>query len=192
MRPHYPTKNLEDVSYKLKGATIFSKLDARQGYWAIRLDHESSLTITFNSPDGRYRFLRLPFGLNLSQYVFQLKMDMIIENCPGTLGIADEIAVFGKNEEEHEANLHHLMTRAREGGLIFNKEKCRIKQTSINFFGLIFSETGVKPDPARRDKRHEITNEQDPTTIFPGHNHIHDAIRTKLIHTRCAATRPAQ
>ena len=151
MRPHYPTNNLEDVSYKLKGAKIFSKLDARQGYWAIHLDHESSLKTTFNSPHGRYRFLRLPFGLNLSQDVFQLKMDMIIENCPGTLGIADDIADFGKNEEEHDANLHHLMTRAREGGLIFNKEKCTIKQTSIHFFGLIFNETGAKPDPARLD-----------------------------------------
>ena len=110
MRPHYPTKNLEDVSYKLKCAKIFSKLDARQGYWAIHLDHESILKTTFNSPHGRYRFMRLPFGLNLSQDVFQLKMDMIIENCPGTLGIADDIAVFGKNEEEHDANLHHLMT----------------------------------------------------------------------------------
>ena len=165
MRPHYPTKNLEDVSYKLKGAKIFSKLDARQGYWAIHLDHESSLKTTFNSPHGRYRFLRLPFGLNLSQDVFQLKMDMIIENCPGTLGIADDIAVFGKNEEEHDANLHHLMTRAREGGLIFNKEKCTIKQTSIHFFGLIFNETGAKPDPARLDAIRDMKSPTNKTQL---------------------------
>ena len=29
-RPHYPTKTIEDISYKLKVATIFSKLDALQ------------------------------------------------------------------------------------------------------------------------------------------------------------------
>ena len=29
-RPHYPTKTIEDISYKLRGAKIFSKLDARQ------------------------------------------------------------------------------------------------------------------------------------------------------------------
>ena len=47
-RPHYPTKTIEDISYKLRGAKIFSKLDARQGYWAINIDHESSLKTTFN------------------------------------------------------------------------------------------------------------------------------------------------
>ena len=165
MRPHYPTKNLEDVSYKLKDAKILSKLDARQGYWAIHLDHESSQKTTFNSSHGRYRFLRLPFGLNLSQDVFQLKMDMIIENCPGTLVIADDIAVFGKNEEEHDANLHHLMTRAREGGLIFNKEKCTIKQTSIHFFALIFNETGAKPDPARLDAIRDMKSPTNKTQL---------------------------
>ena len=165
MRPHYPTKNLEDVSYKLNGEQIFSKLDARQGYWVIRLDNESSLKTTFNSPHGRYRFLRLPYGLNLSQDVFQLKMEMIIENCPGTLGIADDIAVFGKNEEEHDANLQHLMTRARKGGLIFNKEKCMIKQTSIHFFCLIFSETGAKPDPGRLDAIRDMKSPTNKTQL---------------------------
>ena len=37
--------------------------DARSGYWNIKLTQESSLLATFNLPFGRYRFLRLPFGL---------------------------------------------------------------------------------------------------------------------------------
>ena len=79
-RPHYPTKTIEGISYKLIGAKIFSKLDARQEYWAVNIDHESSLKTTFNSPHGKYRFNRLPSIF--SQDMFQLKMDMIIENCP--------------------------------------------------------------------------------------------------------------
>ena len=74
---------------------------------------------------------------------------MIIENCPGTLGIANDIAVFGKTEEEHDSNIHHIMKRAQAGGLIFNKEKCKIKQKYIHFFGLIFNEEGAQPDPER-------------------------------------------
>ena len=154
-----PDEDYKDISYKHRGAKIFSKLDARQGYWAINIDHESSLKITFNSPHGRYRFNRLPFGLCLSPDIFQLKMDMIIENCPGTLGIANDIAVFGKTEEEHDSNLHHLMKRAQAGGLIFNKEKCNIKQKYIHFFGLIFNEEGAQPDPERIKAIHD-TNPQ--------------------------------
>ena len=37
----------------------------------------------------------MPFGLVMSQDVFQQKMDQILEQCPGTIGIADDVAVFG-------------------------------------------------------------------------------------------------
>ena len=81
-RPDYHTRTLEEITHKLAGATVFSKLDAHHGYWSVSLDEESSVKTTFNSPFGRYRFLRLPFGLNLSQDVFQEMMDLILEQCP--------------------------------------------------------------------------------------------------------------
>ena len=70
-RPHYRTPTLDEITHKLAGASMFSKLDARHGYWSVKLDDESNILTTFNSPFGRYCFKRLPFGLNLSQYVFQ-------------------------------------------------------------------------------------------------------------------------
>ena len=45
-------------------------------------------------PIGRFRFTCLPFGLCVSQDIFQQKMDFILEKCPGTVGIADGIAVM--------------------------------------------------------------------------------------------------
>ena len=38
-RSHYPTKTIEDISYKLKGSNIFSKLDAHR---AIRAPYRAS------------------------------------------------------------------------------------------------------------------------------------------------------
>lgn len=61
--------------HKLSDAKYFSKLDAKNGYWLIKLDPESQLLTTFNSLFGRYCFQRMPFGLIMSQYVFQQKMD---------------------------------------------------------------------------------------------------------------------
>ena len=67
----------EEITHKFKGNTVFSKLDARHGYWSVVLDEESPYLTTFNSPFGR--FTRLPFGLCVSQYVFQQTMDFILE-----------------------------------------------------------------------------------------------------------------
>ena len=119
-RTYHKTPTLEEITHQFSGARVFSKLDARHGYWSIELDSESSYLTTFNSPFGRYRFQKLPFGLKVSQDIFQEKMDMILEQCPGTLSIADDVAVFGKDLEQHDENLHNLMQVARKYGLIFN------------------------------------------------------------------------
>ena len=69
-RCHHKTPTLEEITHKFTGATRFSTLDAKNGYWSVTLDKESSLLTTFNSPFGRYCFLRMPFGLIMSQDVF--------------------------------------------------------------------------------------------------------------------------
>ena len=102
---------------KLHGSTLFSN-----GYWSTTLDKDSQLLTTFNTPVARYCFIRMPFGLVMSQDVFQQRMEiiLILEQCPGTIGIADDVVVYGQNESEHDANLHRLMQVAVKEGLLFN------------------------------------------------------------------------
>ncbi len=148
-RAHHPTPTLEEITHKLAHAKVFSTLDAKYGYWSVVLDEESSYLTTFNTmhPFGRYRFLRLPFGLKSSQDIFQIKMDQILEACPGTISIADDITVFGKDDDEHDRNLRNLMEQARIHGLVFNPSKLKIKQKRIKFYGVVFDEDGVHSDP---------------------------------------------
>ena len=148
-RPYYKTPTLNEITHQLAGSRVFSKLDARHGYWSVTLDEPSSYRTTSNSPFGRYRFESLPFGLNLSQDVLQERMDHIMERCPGTMGIADDVAVFGKDEKEHGATLHNLMKIAQQEGLVFNPDMCDIKKQKMCFLGLEFSSQGVNPDPEK-------------------------------------------
>ncbi|KAK7105819.1 hypothetical protein V1264_017151 [Littorina saxatilis] len=63
-RTHYKTPTIE-ITNCLSGSKVFNKPDAKHGYWAIKLDEESSMFTAFNSPVGRFRFKRLPFGLKM-------------------------------------------------------------------------------------------------------------------------------
>ena len=85
----------------------------------------------------------------MSQDVFQHKMDQILERCPGTIGIADDIAVYGKTEQEHDRHLHNLMQVAAKNGLVFNSQKCAVKTPQITFFGMVYDQHGVQPDPSK-------------------------------------------
>ena len=134
--PH-KTPTLEEINPTFAGAQFFSKLDAKAGYWSVHLTEKSQELTTFCTPFGRYCFQRLPFGLCVSQDIFQQHMDRIIDGLPGCVCIAEDIAVVGKTEEEHDRNLRQFMERARREGLVINskKKKSQIKQESITFFG---------------------------------------------------------
>ena len=101
LRDHHVTPTLEDILPLFKDAKYLSIVDAKSGHWNVELDEESSCLTTFNSPFGRYRFLRMPFGLKMSQNVFQSKIDQLMEGCVWTTGIADDMIVYAETEEEH-------------------------------------------------------------------------------------------
>ena len=158
--PHkIPT--LEELNPAFANAKMFSKLDAKAGYWSIPLHEESQLLTTFRTPFGRYCWRRLPFGLNVSQDIFQARMDIILENLPGVVNIADDICVFGSNQAEHDQNLQLLMDRAASSGLVFNSAKCEIAKDEINFFGNRYTSDGILPDPR---KIRDLNNMPSPGT----------------------------
>lgn len=161
-RPQHHIPTVEELSHKFAGSKVFSKLDARCGYWAIGLDEDSQLLTTFNTPFGRYCYKRLPFGLNVSQDLFQRAMDNVLDDLPGVVSIADDITVHGKDDREHDENLHQLMERAGQRGLVFNGEKCFIKMKKVTFYGSVYSADGITPDP---EKVQAIVDIPTPTNV---------------------------
>ena len=117
---HHKMPTVEEVTHEFTNLHYFIKVNACHGYWSIVLDEESSLLMTFNIPFGRYHFLHLPFGLVCSQDIFQKRMDQFLKECPGCIGIANNITVHGCTEAEHDAHLHNLMQVACKYGAVFN------------------------------------------------------------------------
>ena len=164
-RTYHRTPRLEEITPRLCGSTVFSKLDAKHGYWGIMLDDESATLTTFTTPFGRYRFLRMPFGLNVSQDYFQEQMDRILEGCDGAIGIADDITVFGKDQAEHDRHLYQFMDRAKAHGLVLNLKKCQISQKSVKFFGNIYDKDGVHPDPDKVKALRDMPSPENPEDL---------------------------
>ena len=93
---HYKAPTLEEISHKLSSAMVFSKLDAKDGFWSIHLDTPSSYLTTFNTHKGHYQYLHWPFGLKMSQDVFQMCMDQITNRLPRINTIHDDKMYLAK------------------------------------------------------------------------------------------------
>ena len=126
-------------------AKVFTKLDAKAGYWSVKLGESSQLLTTFRTPFGRYCWQRLPFGLNNSQDIFQARMDSILEGLKGVVSIADDVSVFGTTDKEHDTNLINFMERAKREGLVFTSTKCYFNKSEISFLGNTYTKYGIKP-----------------------------------------------
>ena len=133
----------------LSDAKYFSVLDATSGYWQIKLDEESSLFTTCNTPFGRYRFTRRPFGIHSAQEVFKKTMDMAFEGINGCKSIIDDMLVWGSSKEEHGHNLRKVLERTREVGIKWNAEKCVFGATDVSYFGHVLSDKRVQADPKK-------------------------------------------
>ena len=82
-REYYQLPTIEEITARMPGARFFSTMDARSGYWPIPLDEESSKLTTFNTPFGRFRFTRMPFGIRSAQEVFHKRVHKIFEDIQG-------------------------------------------------------------------------------------------------------------
>ena len=93
----------------------------------------------------------------MSQDVFQMKMDLIMEWCPGFISIHDDIVVYGVSKEDHDANLVNLLNVAQIEGLVLNSKKLELKRPRVSFFGAEYSTDGMHPCPKKIQGITEMT-----------------------------------
>ena len=65
-REHYYARTIDEILPQMHAKKCFSVADTNKGYWHVELDKESSLLCTFNTPFGRNRSKRLPYGVSAS------------------------------------------------------------------------------------------------------------------------------
>ncbi|GJP32427.1 hypothetical protein CLOM_g17018 [Closterium sp. NIES-68] len=125
----YPIPRIDDLLGQLRGATVFSKLDLRSGYWQIRMADNSIHKSAFRTRYGSYEYLAMPFGLTNAPATFQAEMNHILrpllDEC--VVVYLDDIVIYSRNMKQHSE---------------FALEK-------VQFLGRLVSAQGVHVDPKK-------------------------------------------
>ena len=129
--------------------SVFTIVDFKKGYWMVVLHPESRKLICMALPFGSFQWTRLPMGTVVAQDIFQSKLDAIFIGMEGVTGIADDMVIAGRNEEEHNRNFLAFMERCMSNNLTLNAKKIQFKQPQVSFYGHCWSKDGISPDPKK-------------------------------------------
>ena len=150
-REPYYSRSVDELISMFAGAKVFTIVDMDKGYWQVVLHPDSRKYTCMAFDIGRYQFKRLPMGSKVASDIFQRMLDSVYIGLPGVTGIADDMVIFGRNEEEHDRNLILFLEATRKNGLVLNKRKLQFKKEEVSFFGHRWNSTGISPDPKKTE-----------------------------------------
>ncbi|CAI7813547.1 unnamed protein product, partial [Closterium sp. NIES-54] len=124
----YPIPRIDDLLDQLRGATVFSKLDLRSGYWQIRMADNSIHKTAFRTRYGSYEYLVMLFGLTNAPATFQAEMNHILrpllDEC--VVVYLDDILIYSRDMKQHIEHLRCVFE-------ILRREKFYVKLSKSEF-----------------------------------------------------------
>ena len=139
----WPMPKVEDIFSKLNRATYFTTLDLCAGYHHIPLDNSSIPKTAFNSPFGKYEYVKVPFRLAQVPAYFQELMTGILKDFTFAIAYLDDIIIFSKTPQEHLSHICMVFEKLRSANLSMKKSKCSFFSKEIQYLGHILSTTGI-------------------------------------------------
>ena len=158
----YPVRTLTDFTAELHGKTVFSKIDLLKGYHQIPVADEDIGKTGVITPFGLFIFPRTPFGLKNAGQDFQRLMDEILGDIPRVFVYIDDILVASETLDQHYDDLKNVFQILETHGMVINRAKCVLAQSSVEFLGYKVDKNGITPLP---DRVTDIKKTAQPTTV---------------------------
>ena len=148
----YPLPLISDIIDRLKGATIFTKLDVRAGYNNVRIKEGDEWKAAFITPSGLFEPTVMFFGLCNAPATFQNMMNDLFRDMlqEGWMVIyMDDILIFSDNVEDHHERTRRALQRLQDSDLFLKAEKCEFDRQEVEFLGSIIRPGVVAMDPVK-------------------------------------------
>ena len=110
---------------------------------------------------GRYRFLRLPFGIKSAPEVYQCTMQELFGDLEGVEIYFDDFLVWGETKKHLGDRLEVVFQRCRQYNLRLNLSKCRFFLQEVLWLDHMILNGGLQADPAKVEAIMEMVEPRD-------------------------------
>ena len=132
----YPIPRIDDLIDELNDARYLTKIDLNKGFLQIPVRDEDQQKTAFQTPWGKFEFLRMPFGLMNAPSTFQRAMNRVLEGLEKfSSGYIDDIVVYSREWKEHVEQVREVLDNLRQFGLTANHKKCVWGVATIEYLG---------------------------------------------------------
>lgn len=143
----WPLPRLQDIRYRIKGATWFARIDLRDAFFRIEVPAEYRHLTAFMVGTSTFQFKRMPFGLKTAPATFQRFMDWgLSEFWAWAVWYIDDILITGTSRSEVIDRERIVRERLRQMKCAVNEEKSVGARTEVLFTGLCLSGAGIGPN----------------------------------------------
>ncbi|XP_026752395.2 uncharacterized protein K02A2.6-like [Galleria mellonella] len=145
----YPLPRFEEITSKLSGGQLFTKIDLKDAYLQLLIHPNSRKYLTIVTHKGYFRYKRLPFGISFAPAVFQRTMHHILSGLDGVVCYLDDILITAGDLQEHLTRVRAVLQRLQDLGLKSQISKCAWLQDSVTFLGHKIDRHGLHPTTER-------------------------------------------
>ena len=110
-------KTPEDLFQRLEKSNYYSKIDLSKGYWQIPVAEKDPKKTAFVTPDGNYKFIRMPSGMKNSGATLVRGLRMLISNLENVDSYFDDLIVYTEDWDTRIRVLDELMNGLQQANL---------------------------------------------------------------------------
>jgi hypothetical protein len=145
IKEKFPIHIIDDLLDELSGAQFFTKIDLRSGYHQIRMKEEDIPKTTFQTHEGHYEFLVMPFGLCNAPSTFQSFMNHVFHHF--VLVFFDDILIYSKTWTMHISHVDRVLHLVSQHKIFLKQSKCYFGASEVEYLCHIFGKAGVRVYP---------------------------------------------
>jgi len=136
---------MSELRSRLGKATIFTKLDLKNGYYVIRMAEGEEWKTGCKSRYSLYEYTVMLLGICNAPSTFQSRINDVFRDMldVGVIAYMDDILIYTETVEEHVALVRRVMERLRKAHLCVSIKKSSFHQREIEFLGYKISDRGI-------------------------------------------------